>query len=233
MKRARGLKKKIVNPVGKRKKSILEFIYVVEGVQTIPLDQWLKQQDYNQTLCGLVQIPHAKYMYGLFYDKHKEYGFQGIIKHKDSMDVTLSSIPKGLKPDALVSVNMEGYSRYCKEYQEYWEWVAHRNQARYKNTMSHGKNYDAKNMMHTFRLLDIAEEIARTGRFRTKRPNREELLSIRAGTYGYDELIQRAQVKMKKIDELFKDSSLPDEIDRGKINCLLKEIREEFYSRKV
>jgi uncharacterized protein len=231
IKRARGLKKKIVNPVGKRKKSILEFIYVMEGVRTIPLNRWLKERAYEQSLCGLTRIPHAKNVYGLFYDKQEEYEFQGIMKHKDSMDVCLSSIPKGLQPDALVSVNIDGYSRYCKEYHEYWEWVKNRNQVRYRNTMSHGKSYDAKNMMHTFRLLDIAEEIARTGRFRTRRPNREELFAIRAGTYEYDELIQRAQARMKDIEELFLCSSLPEQVDTGKINRLLFKLREEFYTR--
>jgi hypothetical protein len=29
--------------------------------------------------------------------------------------------------------------------------------------VQHGKNYDAKNMLHVFRLLQMAEEIALTG----------------------------------------------------------------------
>lgn len=230
IKRARGLNKKILNPVAKKKKSILEFIYVVDGARSISLPRWLKKQGYDQSVCGLAAIPHIKHLYGLFYDKNKKYNFQGIIKNEESMEVTLSSIPKGLKPDALVSVNIDGYSRYCKEYGEYWEWVTNRNQARYKNTLSHGKKYDAKNMMHTFRLLDIAEEIALTGCFRTKRPNREELLAIRAGTYEYDELITRAKIRLGSIDELFKKSSLPDTINRHRVNSLLVEIRKTFYS---
>ncbi len=40
-------------------------------------------------------------------------------------------------------------------------WVEHRNKARYNTNIEHGKNYDSKNLMHTFRLLDMAEEIAR------------------------------------------------------------------------
>jgi hypothetical protein len=30
---------------------------------------------------------------------------------------------------------------------------------RFENTVSHGKNYDAKNMMHVFRLLDNENRI--------------------------------------------------------------------------
>lgn len=61
---------------------------------------------------------------------------------------------------ALMSFNENAYKQYCKAYKEYWEWVEERNEERYQNTLEHGKNYDAKNMMHTFRLLDMAEEIA-------------------------------------------------------------------------
>jgi len=60
--------------------------------------------------------------------------------------VCLSSIPKGSWQEALLYFNRDGYSTYCKEYREYWDWEEKRNDARYENTQSHGKNYDAKNM---------------------------------------------------------------------------------------
>jgi hypothetical protein len=138
----------------------------------------------------------------------------------------------GLKPDAILYYNMDGYSRYCKEYQEYHEWVKRRNEARYRNTLSHGEKYDTKNMMHTFRLLDIAEEIARTGRFSTRRPNREELLAIKAGTFEYDELMERANGKLESINALFEKSTLPERPDLGRANGLLMRIREEINNEK-
>lgn len=61
-----------------------------------------------------------------------------------------------------------------------------------RNTLSHGKRYDAKNMMYTFHLLDMAAEILKDGQINVRRPNREELLRIRGGEYEYDDLIQRA-----------------------------------------
>ncbi len=38
-----------------------------------------------------------------------------------------------------------------------------RNEERWMMNDSHGKGYDAKNMMHTIRLLQEAEEILRDG----------------------------------------------------------------------
>ncbi len=78
------------------------------------------------------------------------------MQHKStSNDVVLSSIPKGMEPIGTMSFNKDGYQLYCKDYRDYWDWVEARNPERYANTVSHGKNYDAKHMLHTFRLLDM------------------------------------------------------------------------------
>ncbi len=48
----------------------------------------------------------------------------------------------------------------AKQYHAYWQWVEERNEARYQQNIEHGRSYDSKNMMHTFRLLYIALGIA-------------------------------------------------------------------------
>ena len=65
-----------------------------------------------------------------------------------------------------------------------------RNETRYNSTMSHGKNYDAKNMMHVFRLLLMAKEIAAEGKINVHRKDREFLLSIKKGKFEYDQIIK-------------------------------------------
>ncbi len=77
--------------------------------------------------------------------------------------------------------NKDGYSIYCKEYKTYWDWVEKRNDTRFEHNKSLGKNYDAKHMMHTFRLLNMAEEIALYKEVRVFREDRDFLLSIRNG----------------------------------------------------
>ena len=128
--------------------------------------------------------------------------------------------------------NKDGYSKYCKEYKEYWEWVENRNEDRYQNTKSHGKNYDAKNMMHTFRLLEMAIEIAKEKKVNVKRPNREFLLNIRSGKYEYDELLKIANEKQEEMEKAFEKSDLQEKPNREQINKIAYRIREKFYAEK-
>ena len=123
----------------------------------------------------------------------------------------------------------EGVVWVCREYLEYWEWVEKRNEERYQNTLSHGKNYDAKNMMHTFRLLNMAEDIALYRRVIVHRVDREFLLRIRRGEFDYKELMNRVKEKMSKIEEAYRRSDLPDVSDTRLGEVLLVRIREEFY----
>ncbi len=229
IKKAKGLKKKIVNPMAKERKSVLEFCYVNYMNGSLPLSKFLEQKSWNQANCGLVKISNMHNMYGLYYCRDESY--KGIIQTTESNDISLSSIPKGEKQQTLLFFNKNGYSSYCKEYREYWEWVEKRNDVRYENTKSHGKNYDAKNMMHTFRLLDMAIEIAKEGQVNVHRPNRAFLLEVKSGKFEYDHLLELANEKQREMDEAFDSSTLPDRPDQEVINRLSFEIRNELYER--
>ncbi len=230
VKKARGLNKKIVNPIAKEKKSILDFCYILNEQGSVPLKQWLRDYDKKQELIGLVNIPHFHDTYGVYYDESSKFGYKGIIRKETATTVLLSSIPMEEKPITHMHFNQNGFIKYCKDYKEYWEWVENRNESRYENNVQHGKNYDSKNMMHTFRLLDMAEEILTEGKVKVKRENRDELLKIRHGEWSYDELIAMANTKMEAVERAHKSSRLPNEPDRIKIQSLLVEIRMVLYS---
>ncbi|MFM8739802.1 MAG: nucleotidyltransferase, partial [Cytophagales bacterium] len=181
--------------------------------------------------CGLVAIDHMKDMYAVFHasQTNESVKFNGIYSGDAANDVSLTSIPKGIESLAVLSFNKDGYSKYCKDYKLYWEWVDQRNEERYESTVSHGKNYDSKNMMHVFRLLNMAEEIARFKQVRVRRAEREYLLKIRAGEFEYRDLVNQAEEKIQLIDELFKVSDLPAEPNVKKVEFLLVDIRQKFY----
>jgi uncharacterized protein len=230
IKKAKGLKKKIVNPVSKERKSVLSFCFVNYDQGAIPLLKYLEIKGWQQENCGLVNIQHMKDVYGLYYSD--KLGFNGVLRGKDSNDICLSSIPKGTKQEALMYFNRNGYSTYCKEYREYWDWVDKRNDDRYENTKSHGKNYDSKNMMHVFRLLEMAIEIGKEKKVNVKRPNRDFLLNIKAGKYEYEELLKMADLKQTEMESAFEQSSLPETPDLELINDLTFRLRDEFYNDK-
>lgn len=256
IKKARGLNKKIVNPVEKERKTPLDFCNVIIGNGTVSLNNWLKSNNLEQKFCGIVNIPNARDMYSLYYDEKsfnvfsentklenlEEYKknclennlflhYKGIIKEDDreSNQLRLSSILKDEKELCIFSYNQDGYTLYCKQYKEYWEWVEKRNQTRYNDNAKHGKGYDSKNMMHCHRLLDMAIEIGEGKGIIVRRTNREYLLNIRSGEMNYDELLSDAERKIKLVDKIFNDSNLPNKIDKNIVNDLLLKIRKTFY----
>ena len=83
--------------------------------------------------------------------------------------------------------------------------------------------------MHTFRLLNMAEEIAVQQQVNVHRTDRDFLLSIKEGKFEYAELMEMVDEKMLKIRELYKISDLPDVPDAVKSEKLLIEIRERIY----
>ncbi len=194
IKKARGLHKKVLNPMEHKRKTILDFCFVVSGQGSTNIQNFLLQKNIDQHDCGLVAIPHMAEVYGLYHSPNKKYA--GIMRNEDSMDVSLSAIEKDDMPIGIMSFNKDGFSKYCKDYKSYWDWTEKRNTERYENTIAHGKNYDAKNMMHTFRLLDMCEEIGRSGKIIVRRTNRDFLLKIRSGEFTYDELLTRAEERL-------------------------------------
>jgi hypothetical protein len=232
IRKAKGLNKKINHPEPPARKSVLDFCYVTVGAGAQPVATWLARKGYEMTQCGLANVPHLTDLYALFVDTTPEHlhHYRGLVRDTEtSQDVQLSAVPKGEEPVAYLSFNRNGYSTYCRVFREYWEWVEKRNAERYQNTVQHGKNYDAKNMLHVFRLLQMAEEIAVNGELNVRRPNREFLLQIRRGEFEYDELVTEAEKLVERVEAAFANSSLPDAPDIAAAERLLREVRQTFY----
>lgn len=229
IKKARGLNKKIVNPIPPVKKTVLDFCHIVSGAQTVPLAEWLQQQGFRQQEIGLSNINHARHLYAVFHDSDGLKGYRGIMQKEEANNLLLGSIPPDETPLAYLSFNQDGYSSYCREYASYRQWENERNETRYSGTQAHGQGYDAKNMMHTFRLLETALDIARHGEIRVRRPNREALLAIKRGEFAYDTLTAQAEALMQQVDALFAQSALPEHVNRDTALAALVKVREDIY----
>ncbi|SFP95456.1 DNA polymerase beta superfamily protein [Hymenobacter arizonensis] len=233
IRKAKGLNKKINHPEPPARKSVLDFCYVTAGAGAQPVAAWLARKGLEASQCGLANVPHLTDLYALFVDATpgRQHGYRGLVRDPEtSQDVLLSAVPKGEEPVAYLSFNRNGYSTYCRVFREYWEWVAKRNTERYENTVQHGKNYDAKNMLHVFRLLQMAEEIAATGELNVRRPNREFLLQIRRGEFEYDELVAEAEQLVERVEAAFAGSGLREAPDKEHAEQLLRQVRKAFYA---
>lgn len=227
IKKARGLNKKMVNPVAKERKTILDFCFILDGFQSVGLSRWLEDHGYVQERCGLVNIPHSKGMYALFYSESGMY--KGIMVKDFANEVCLSNVPQGEPVIVYLYFNQDGYSMYCKEYKEYWEWMEMRNDERYHVNQQHGQHYDAKNMMHTIRLLQSAKQIFEKDQLLVRVSNREELLAIKAGNETYERLLEMAETLIKGIEKEFLASKLPETPSKEKAEQTLITMRNELY----
>ena len=65
--KAKGLNKKIVNPVTERK-TVLDFCYVPYKQGSTNVEKWLTWNGLKQKYCALVPLPNMHNAYGLYYD---------------------------------------------------------------------------------------------------------------------------------------------------------------------
>lgn len=244
------------------RKDVLDFVYVIDGEQTIPWKIWNLERGYEEKFIGAVNVPNARDVYALYFDDnayacfseklsenirefHKQkrreigltmgFGYKGLVKSGDGASLAesnmlrLSSIPKGEKAICNIVYNKDGYTAHCKDYKSYQDWLENRNEQRWTDVKSHGQKIDGKNMMHCRRLLEMSREIGEGKGIIVRRPNADELLSIRRGEVDLQSLIDRAESDIAEIDRIFKESSLPAEVDSALIHNLLVAIRKQFY----
>jgi hypothetical protein len=170
-----------------------------------------------------------------YYDEPHGLGYKGLVKTAEGVNVAesnqlrLSSIPKGETPICIVTYNKDAYTQHCKDYLSYQEWLEKRNESRWVDVQSHVQKIDGKNMMHCKRLMQMAKEIGEGKGIIVRRPNAEELISIRRGEVDLQTLINSVEEEIKEVDRIFEESSLPEKIDESFINKLIIDIRKQIY----
>ena len=226
VKKARGLNKKIVNPEPEQRLELRDFCYIMSGQGSVKLEQWLKQCDLEESDLGVSAVNHAPNTYAIF--KGPEY--RGVFARADEPEVICSSIKKGEEPLGWMTCNIDGYKSHCKNHKEYWNWVKKRNENRYLINSQHDRGYDSKHMMHTLRLLEVAQSIAEEGTIQLRSPNVDFLMQVRRGEFAYDELLKMAEEKMAILSQSYTDCDLPQDVDFYQVNDVLAEMRERIYS---
>lgn len=224
IRKARGLNKKIVNPQPEERRPMLDFCHVLHGQGSVPVLEWLEQEGLEPQECGVTSAGPGRRVFAIYVGQD----YRGLVSEKDRDTLLFSSVEKSAKPRAWMVFQRDAFRAHCKAHREYWQWVEDRNEERYAVNAAHGRGYDSKNLMHTFRLLGMALEIAEEGVLRVRRPDREDLLKIRSGGYGYDDLVSRAEALMVRVEEAFEASDLPEEPDRQRCNEILVDLRASF-----
>lgn len=129
-----------------------------------------------------------------------------------------------LTPSFLAILDRERrYRSAAKEWQQYQQWLKHRNPARAALEAKHG--YDTKHAMHLVRLTRMAVEILDEGIVHVRRDSdRDELLAVRDGAWTYDALLAHVQNERARITAAKARSCLPDAPDEDALDTLTDEL---------
>ena len=178
--------------------------------------EYNKDKDINETKCRLSETSPI--------------GYRGVINvDADGNELRLSSIDdKDTRPICFISYNQSGYSSHCRLYAEYQTWVKERNPKRYESNLD--KNYDSKNMMHCFRLMHMAGEIAEgKGMILQRTWDRQFLMDVRSHKFEYEEIIERLEEEKERMNQLMEQSTIREQIDTVFVNQLMIDIRKKQF----
>lgn len=176
----------------------------------------------------------------LWYEKNSipKGGYTGIISPDwDSNTIRFCSVPdKNERPVCFMSYNANGYATHCRKYKEYLDWKNHRNKARYESNLEGEKSgnpdlmYDSKNMVHCFRMISMAKEIAEGKGILLDRTgiDRDFLMDVRMRKYGYSELMEKLEKMSSEMDKAISGSVIREDINPEFVNGLLLKTRKEW-----
>ena len=228
--KARGLNKKIVNPVMERL-TPYDFIYTFKGQGSTKFSDWLANRGLYQEHCGLVNVPNMHEIYGVYYDfgthiaTHRDWSVNlpflayacNYYKDKDIMETKsrLSEMsPIGYR--GVISADADGNELRLSSIDA----------KRYESNLN--KTYDSKNMMHCFRLMHMASEIAEgKGMILQRTWDRQFLMDVRNHKFEYEEIIDRLEEEKKHMNKLMEQSSIREMIDTDFVNQLMIDIRKK------
>ena len=124
-----------------------------------------------------------------------------------------------------VLLNRRRFERAKEQWRNYQRWLNDRNRDRHQLEEKYG--YDTKHGMHLVRLLRVGMEVMTTGKFLVDRSDidRDELLSIRAGEWSYDRLLEYSEDVDAKLQS-FDDSKamVPKSPNREKFAAWLENV---------
>jgi len=227
LKKARGQNKWINRPQLNKQPSKSNFCWILlqsdsnKPYPCRPLP--LYKTSINLNDCHVSSLEHTPNVYRLY---HIGKQAKGVFK-KDQ--IACQSITKDQEVHSftgLLIFNKQAYESALRDFHNYWEWRKNRNEHRWIKQEKGFLDYDAKNMMHLFRLLSSGKNIFEHGmpKVRFSGEELQFLKDVLSGNYNYDALIKMAEIEINLIRELKEKSSLPDNSDSDKINFLFRNL---------
>ena len=228
IKKAKGCNKRVHNPQPVEAPAAEDFCKFIpvsrsDAMPGRPVD--LKSANINLSEYHIAAVENSAELYRLYY-----YGTAAKGVFRNGM-LVCESIPFDDEKrlfSGLLLFNKDAFEHSKSQHKQYWTWRQNRNEARWVDQEKGLLDYDAKNMMHTFRLLYSGLNIMRNGEplVRFSGEKLAELMAIRQGKFKYEELIEKSQILFEELSSLREKSALPETADKDKIRDLLLEITD-------
>jgi hypothetical protein len=237
IKKAKGQNKWINNPKPETSPSKEDYCYVIpwqaDGSSKVKPSRPvpLKSIGWSLDEYHAARLEHARDTYRLY---HYGSGAKGVFRG----DVLVcESIPEGEEAThfkGLLLYNEQGWKQALVDHQNYWGWRRERNEARWKQQEAGELDFDAKNMMHTVRLLLSGKSLMEVGRpiVRFSGEQLALLMSIRNGKLSFDEIMAIAQATIDECEQLKKTANLPDVCDADSASDLLHTITTHWEKQQ-
>lgn len=190
----------------------------------------LRDSGVDLRRCHAARLEHAPSVYRLYdYAAAARGVFRG-----DALAV--ESIPLADESTRFIGLLLfaeQAWRRDSEDHRNYWQWRAQRNEARWQQQERGELDYDAKNLMHTLRLLLSALSIVEQGepRVRFEGAALEYLLSVRRGEHTYESLLTEAEALQARCVARRESSDLAERVDPATVDELLRELTECWEKR--
>jgi hypothetical protein len=173
--------------------------------------------------CHVARVDHAPGLYRLY---RVGASARGVFRDDQ---IVCQSIPLDAERDRFVGLlidNEAGWRQAVNDHHNYWTWRRERNEARWRQQERGELDYDAKNLMHTVRLLLSGESILRHGRplVRFDGEALALLMRIRLGQYRYEQVLDIADAIRDRCETLKAQSTLPPDCCGAIADDLLQEV---------
>ncbi len=234
IKKAKGQNKWVNQPRPEAPPRKEDYCYVIPrpaltsgGVPCRPIE--LAHWDTSLGQCHAARLEHASGVYRLY--RYGE-GARGVFRGDQ---LALESIPvddEETRFAGLLLYNEHAWRQAVEDHQNYWRWRRERNASRWLAQESGTLDYDAKNLMHTVRLLLSGEAILAHGApiVRFEGEPLALLLRIRAGAFSYGEVMAIADDIRARCAALRDHAPLPEVADRSAVDKLLRELTLQWQA---
>lgn len=238
IKKARGQNKWINQPKPAEPPQKEDYCHVVARARLVPdsgvpfRPEPLGRSGIDLTRHHAARVEHARDLYRLYdYGGDARGVFRGDV-------IACESIPVDDEQSrfaGLLIYNEQGWKQALVDHQNYWTWRRERNESRWQQQESGELDFDAKNLMHTLRLLLSGKSILERGEplVRVDGEALQLLRDVRAGRYSYAQIIDMANAIVADCERLKACSGLPPETDAHAASQLLQRLTHAWEARNA